>query len=516
MSLREHLDAFGKESEFTFLLGFLNSYFETGITNPLNEAILANEKVNPLDAAILSHDQPKITDFKKIDEIPFDFERRCVSVVVKNSEKSFLITKGAPESILKISSTYQKDSEKLPLTDDIGTSITQTFQRASESGLRVLAVAFKEIPTRESFQIEDEQSLTFAGFLTFADEPMETAAEALRVMAEDGVKVKILTGDNELVTRFVCDQVGLKSERIVLGDEIERMNDAALSHVAEEVNIFARLSPMQKHRILLSLKSRGHVVGFLGDGINDAPSLRSADVGISVSNATDVAKDAAEIILLERSLSVLHGGIIEGRKSFGNVMKYLLMGTSSNFGNMFSMAGAVLFLPFLPMLPVQILLNNFLYDLAQITIPTDHVDETFIHKPHRWDIKLIRDFMLYIGPISSIFDFLTFYVLLKVFAASEQLFQTGWFVESLATQTLVVFIIRTAGNPFRSRPSKSLALTVLTVVTVAIVLPYTPIATILGFMPLPVYYFLFLGAMTVIYLGLVELVKRRLMKRLVQ
>ena len=379
-----------------------------------------------------------------------------------------------------------------------------------------MAVAFNEIPTKESFQIADERDLIFAGFFTFSDEPLETAAEALRIMAEDGVQVKILTGDNELVTRFVCDQVGLKSKKIVLGDEVERMNDTALSHVAEEVNIFARLSPMQKHRVLLALKSRGHVVGFLGDGINDAPSLRSADVGISVSNATDVAKDAAEIILLERSLSVLHNGIIHGRKSFGNVMKYLLMGTSSNFGNMFSMAGAVLFLPFLPMLPVQILLNNFLYDLAQITIPTDRVDETFIHKPHRWDIKLIRDFMLYIGPISSIFDFLMFYVLLKVFLANEKLFQTGWFVESLATQTLVVFIIRTAGNPFKSRPSFALSMTVLCVVLFAIVLPFTPIASPLGFVPLPAHYFLFLGLMTFTYLIFVEIVKRRLMKRLLQ
>ena len=516
MSLREHLDAFGTESEFTFLLAFLNSYFETGISNPLDQSILANEKVNPLDAAILSHEQLKISDYQKIDEIPFDFERRCVSVVVKNAERSFIITKGAPESVLKICSNYRKETKNLSLTEDIKTSITQTFQRASAEGLRVLAVAYKETSAKQSFEIWDEQDLTFAGFLTFADEPSETAAEAIKIMAEDGVQVKILTGDNELVTRFVCRQVGLESEKIVTGDEIEKMNDAALSHVAENFNIFARLSPMQKHRVLLSLKSRGHVVGFLGDGINDAPSLRSADVGISVSNATDVAKDAAEIILLERSLSVLHNGIIEGRKSFGNVMKYLLMGTSSNFGNMFSMAGAVLFLPFLPMLPVQILLNNFLYDLAQITIPTDTVDETFIHKPHRWDIKLIRDFMLYIGPISSVFDFLTFYVLLKMFQASEQLFQTGWFVESLATQTLVVFIIRTAGNPFRSRPSKALTLTVLTVVAIAIILPYTPIAAVLGFVPLPAHYFLFLGMMTVTYLIFVELVKRRLMKGLVE
>ncbi len=516
MSLRDHIDAFGDISESVFTLGYLNSYFETGIKHPLNEAMLASDKINPLDAAILTHDQPKISDYEKIDEIPFDFERRRVSVVVRNGKKRLLITKGAPESVLPVCADFQTDLNKSPLTENIKITVNETFQEAGAKGLRVLAVAFREVSAKESYRIADEENLTLAGFLTFADEPLESAAETLRVMAEDGVEVKILTGDNEIVTRFVCEQVGLRSAKIILGDEIERMDDAALAHVAEENNIFARVSPMQKHRILLALKRRGHVVGFLGDGINDAPSLRSADVGISVASATDVAKDAAEIVLMERSLSVLHGGIIEGRKSFGNVMKYLLMGTSSNFGNMFSMAGAVLFLPFLPMLPVQIILNNFLYDLAQITIPTDLVDASFIRKPHRWDIKLIRDFMLYIGPISSIFDFLTFYVLLKVFQAGEQQFHTGWFVESLATQTLVVFVIRTAGNPFKSRPSLALSLTVLAVVVFAVLLPFTPLAKILGFVPLPFYYYVFLGAATVIYLGLVELVKRRLMKRLTQ
>jgi Mg2+-importing ATPase len=271
---------------------------------------------------------------------------------------------------------------------------------------------------------------------------------------------------------------------------------------------------MQKNRILLALKNRGHVVGFLGDGINDAPSLRSADVGICVANATDVAKDAAEIVLMERSLSVLHRGIIEGRKAFGNVMKYLLMGTSSNFGNMFSMAGASLFLPFLPMLPTQILLNNFLYDLAQVTIPTDRVDQTFIHKPHRWDVKLIRDFMLVIGPISSIYDFLTFFILIYFFKASEEFFHTGWFVESLATQTLVVFIIRTAGNPLKSRPSRALGATVIAVVLAGIILPFSPFASILGFVAIPFGFILFLILAVATYLLIVEFVKRKLMRRL--
>jgi Mg2+-importing ATPase len=292
------------------------------------------------------------------------------------------------------------------------------------------------------------------------------------------------------------------------------MSDAALAHVAEQTAVFARVSPGQKNRILLALKHRGHVVGFLGDGINDAPSLHAADVGLSVASAVDVARDAADIILLERSLAVLHHGILEGRKAFGNLMKYLLMGTSSNFGNMFSMAGASIVLPFLPMLPTQILLNNFLYDLAQVTIPTDHVDDTYLRKPQHWNIGLIRTFMLVIGPISSIYDFLTFFAMLTLFQASEPLFHTGWFVESLATQTLVLFVIRTAGNPLRSRPSVPLALTAVLIVLLGSLLPYSPLAGTLGFIPLPPAFFLFLSGVIGTYLLLVELVKRRLMRRL--
>jgi Mg2+-importing ATPase len=302
---------------------------------------------------------------------------------------------------------------------------------------------------------------------------------------------------------------------VLLGDDIARMDDSALAHVAENSHVFARVSPAQKNRIILALKHRSHVVGFLGDGINDAPSLHTADVGISVANAVDVAKDAADIILLERGFGVLHAAIIEGRKAFANVLKYLLMGTSSNFGNMFSMAGASLFLPFLPMLPTQILLNNFLYDLAQVTIPTDNVDPAYTRRPHRWDIRIIRDFMLLIGPISSIYDFLTFFVLLKVFHAHETLFHTGWFVESLATQTLVIFVIRTAGRPWRDRPSVALTASTLIIVATGILLPFSPLGGDLGFIPLPPEFLVFLAAATATYLALVELVKRRLMRRLV-
>jgi P-type Mg2+ transporter len=375
----------------------------------------------------------------------------------------------------------------------------------------VLAVASRPVTPQEVYRIADEQDLALAGFLAFSDPPLADAAESLEALRRDGVRVKILTGDSELVAHHICAQVGLDAQHIVLGDALDRVSDTALAAVAEQTMVFARVSPMQKHRIILALKGRGHVVGYLGDGINDAPSLHAADVGISVATAVDVAKEAADIILLERSLRVLHQGILEGRKAFGNVMKYLLMGTSSNFGNMFSMAAAAIFLPFLPMLPTQILLNNFLYDLAQITIPTDNVDDSYIDKPRRWDIKLIRDFMIYIGPISSIYDFLTFYALLKIFHASEALFHTGWFVESLATQTLVLFVIRTAGNPFRSRPSLPLAITTVLIVLVGIMLPFSPFANVFGLTPLPAMFFLFLGGTVITYLLLVEFVKRRLL-----
>jgi P-type Mg2+ transporter len=511
MTLDQHLDPLGKASERPFLLAYLNSLFETGISNPLDHAIRLRG-VNPLDEAILIHDHPDVRGYEKIDEIPFDFERRRVSVVAGRADSRLLITKGAPESVLAVCVEYEVDGRRLPLDQSARPSCEAVFRELCAKGYRALAVAYAEVAQKAAYSNEDERQLVFAGFLTFSDHPLPAADEALRAMADDGVKVKILTGDNELVARHVCSQVGLNVERIVLGDEVDRMTDGALGHVAERTTVFARVSPMQKNRIIQALKRRGHVVGYLGDGINDAPSLHTADVGISVAAGTDVAKDAAEIILLERSLPVLHQGIIEGRKAFGNVMKYLLMGTSSNFGNMFSMAGATLFLPFLPMLPTQILLNNFLYDLAQVTIPTDKVDQTFIRKPRRWDIRMIRDFMLYIGPISSLYDFLTFYALLKVFHASEQFFHTGWFVESLATQTLVIFIIRTAGNPLRSRPSAALAVTTLLVVLIGVTLPFTPLAAWLRFTPLPAGFFLFLIAVVGAYLLLVEMLKRRLMK----
>ena len=515
MSLEQHLDPFGKPCEKVFVLAFLNSLHETGIMNPLDEAIRERHRSDPLDTAVLKHDRPDIHDYQKLDEIPFDFERRRVSIVVKHNDQTLLITKGAPESVLSVCTAYEIDNRQQVIDDVARARIETIYRDLCGQGYRSLAVAYAEVPAKDAYGATDETKLVLAGFLSFSDPPLATAKSTLMALQRDGIQVKILTGDNELVTQHVCSQVGLDSGRIVLGDELEKTTDPALGHIVEQTSVFARVSPAQKNRIILALKNRSHVVGYLGDGINDAPSLHAADVGISVASAVDVAKDAADFILLEPGLDVLHSGIIEGRKAFGNVMKYLLMGTSSNFGNMFSMAAAVVFLPFLPMLPTQILLNNFLYDLAQVTIPTDAVDETFIRKPQRWNIKLIRDFMIYIGPLSSIYDFLTFFVLLKVFLASEQFFHTGWFVESLATQTLVIFVIRTAGNPLRSRPSLALTLTTIAIVLFGTMLPYTSLGLLMGFTPLPITFLLFMAVATGTYLLLVEAVKRRLMRRLI-
>ncbi len=501
MVLDRSLDPLGRPSDRPATLAYINSKFETGIRSPL-------------DTAILQCERPGADGYEKCDEIPFDFDRRRISIVVEKRPVRLLITKGAPEGILEHSVAYESDGAKLPLDEAAREVCRKAYCDLSTQGYRVLAVAYRDVSTLHSYAAADECELILSGFVTFSDPPLPDAADVLASLKHDGVQVKILTGDNELVAKHICEQVGLGAGAMVLGDELDHMSDAALQHVAEETAVFARVSPRQKHRIILALKHRSHVVGFLGDGINDAPSLHAADVGISVSTAVDVARDAADIILLERGLRVLHRGIIQGRRASGNVMKYLLMGTSSNFGNMFSMAGASLFLPFLPMLPTQILLNNFLYDLAQITIPTDNVDRAYLRSPQRWDVRLIRNFMIFIGPISSLYDFLTFYVLIRFFRASEPLFHTGWFVESLATQTLVLFVIRTMGNPLRSRPSRPLAMTTIGIVLLGAAIPFTPLGRPLGFTPLPPAYFGFLTLACGTYLCLVEIAKRRLMPQM--
>jgi Mg2+-importing ATPase len=504
MSLLSSLDAFGKPVDHPLELAWLNSKFETGIRSPL-------------DLAILQVDRAATSTYAKCDEIPFDFERRRLSIVVKSTAPGApvytLITKGAPESILAISDSCEVDGRPVPLDPDTRLRCRKTFEELSAQGLRVLGVAYRAVEARAAFGVADEHSLVFSGFLSFSDPPNPDAGASIEAMKRDGVEVKILTGDNELVARHVCEQVGLHNPEIVLGEELDHMSEPALQHVAEQTTVFARVSPMQKHRIIQALKHRGHVVGYMGDGINDAPSLHAADVGISVASAVDVARDAADIILLQPGLQILHKGIMEGRRASANVLKYLLMGTSSNFGNMFSMAGASLFLKFLPMLPTQILLNNFLYDTAQITIPSDRVDDQYIRSPRRWNMTLVRNFMLIIGPISSVYDFLTFYVLLHFFHAGPAEFHTGWFVESLATQTLVLFVIRTMRNPLKSRPSIPLAVTTVLIVIIGIAIPFSPLAGRLGFTPLPGPFFAFLAISTVTYLLFVELAKRLLFAR---
>jgi Mg2+-importing ATPase len=384
-----------------------------------------------------------------------------------------------------------------------------------EDGFRVLGIAWRDVPIDHPHAVvSDESDLVFAGFAAFLDPPKASAGEALKALAASGVAVKIVTGDNERVTRHVCTQLGLVIDGVLTGTDVAAMNDDALRARVEQVNLFCRVNPSQKNRIILALKARGHVVGYLGDGINDAPSLHTADVGISVEGAVDVAKQAAAMILLERDLMVLHKGILEGRRTFGNVMKYIMMATSSNFGNMFSMAAATLFLPFLPMLPLQILLNNLMYDVSEITLPLDNVDAEDLAQPKHWDMNFIRNFMLTIGPISSLFDFLTFYLLIKLFDAHESLFRTGWFVESIATQVLVIFVIRTRKNPLRSNPNRWLVLTSLSVVIAAMLLPFTPMASYLGFSPLPMAFFGLLAVLLIAYLLAVEGGKQWFYKRL--
>jgi P-type Mg2+ transporter len=503
MELDDCLDPLGNQSARALLLGYLASYYDTGVRSPL-------------DAAVIEQPLPDANAYRSVGEVPFDFERRRLSVIVMGADgERLLIAKGAPEGIIAQCTQYEAAGKVSPLDATTQANCHSLFERLSGQGDRVLAVAYRTVPEQPGYSEADERDLTLVGYLTFLNPPLPEAAAVLQALRCDEIDLKVLTGDNEMVARNICAQVGIDTSKLLLGADLAQMSDEQLDMVVGQTSIFARVSPAQKNRIILSLKRCGHVVGYIGDGINDAPSLHAADVGISVAGAVDVAREAADIILLQPSLQVLHGGIIEGRKSFGNVMKYLLMGTSSNFGNMFSMAAAFAFLPFLPMLPTQILLNNFLYDLAQVSIATDVVDSTFIRKPHRWDIGLIRRFMIFIGPLSSIYDFLTFFVLLSVFHASEQMFHTGWFVESLATQVLVIFIIRTAGNPLRSRPSLPLTITSLTAVVVGIVLPFSPLATLLGFVPLPGWYFVFLVLVVGTYLLLVEFVKRRLMAQLV-
>ncbi len=403
LTLNQALDLEGKETEKVLMYAYINSVLETGLKSPL-------------DDAVVGHKQFDVTGVNKIDEIPFDFIRRRVSVVVEFKGQRLLIAKGAPEEIHKICTHCETDENITDMTSACQSKFEQRYNDLSAEGYRVLAVAYKKVDdTKTHYSIDDEGDMVFLGFLSFLDPPKESAKESIRLLARDGVELKIVTGDNELVTKTVCEQLGFNIKGIVLGNEIAMLQDDALARVVEDNNIFARVNPAQKDRVIKALRLNGHVVGYMGDGINDAPSLKTADVGISVENAVDVAKESADLILLRPDLTVLDQGVLEGRKTFGNTMKYIMMGVSSNFGTMFSVAGASLFLSFLPMTAIQILLNNLLYDLSEATIPTDNVDEEYIQKPKRLDISYIRRFMVIMGPVSSIFDFLTFFLLLVVF-----------------------------------------------------------------------------------------------------
>jgi len=496
--MERHVDADGRPSERVLELAYLNSFFETGLKSPLDEAILEHRHI-------------EVGAWKKIDEIPFDFERRCISVLLDNGARRWLVVKGAADEIVGLCTHCEAEGAGVQrhLDEAALAAVHARHHALEEEGFRVLGIAWRQVPLDHPHAIVgDETELVLAGFAAFLDPPKESAASALEALRAAGVAIKIVTGDSDLVTRHVCAQLKIPVTGLLTGKEIAQMDEHALRARVETTNLFCRVNPSQKNRIILALKARGHVVGYLGDGINDAPSLHSADVGLSVDSAVDVAKEAADMILLKPDLHVLHAGVLEGRRTFGNIMKYIMMGTSSNFGNMFSMAGASLFLPFLPMLPTQILLNNILYDVSEIPIPLDEVDAGEILKPRVLDLNFIRNFMLVIGPVSSLFDFLIFYIMLAVLQADEKLFQTGWFVESLCTQVLVIFIIRTRGNPLKSRAHALLTATSLAVVALAVLLPFTPLGSHFGFVPPPAKFYFILGAMVLGYLVVVELAKQ--------
>jgi P-type Mg2+ transporter len=497
LTMQSAVDVLGTPSDDVLRWACINSALETGVRSPL-------------DAALLAHEHPAIAAYSKRAELPFDFERRRVSVLVSGPEGVQVLTKGAPESMLSACIAMDGARGPIPLAAAHLQSAIDTYERLSRSGYHVLGVARKAVASdKQTLTAEDERDLVLCGFVAFEDPPDASAAEVVAALRQSGVAIKILTGDGELVTRTVCAQVGLKTDRLVLGDELDRLSDSALMVVVEQTDVFARVNPSQKNRLIRTLKRNHHVVGYIGDGINDAPSLHSADVGISVSNGVDVAKAAADVILLEKSLAAIYRGVVEGRRSFGNITKYVLMGTSSNFGNMLSMAVAAAVLPFLPLLPAQILRNNFLYDLSQLSIPTDNVDPSWVARPRKWDTGMIQRFMFGLGPVSSLFDFITFGVMLWMFNAGPELFRAGWFIESLATQTLVIFVIRTAGNPFKSRPSRALVMTVVGGVLAGLFVVVSPLGSVLGFASLPPLFFGVLVVMTVTYLGVVQVLKRR-------
>jgi len=508
--LQRHCRVDGKESEEVLLDGYLISYFQTGLKNLLDRAIL--------DSADF-HGQAIVAKHKKLDELPFDFTRRMMSVLVEDPDgKAILLTKGAPEEIFHQCSQFELDGKLSPMDPALMVGLKQEYESLSNDGFRVLAVAKKELPGKTACSRDDERDLVLKGYVAFLDPPKASAAGALEALHKHGVAVKILTGDNPLISRKVCRDVGLNPDPMLLGAEVEKMSDADLGDAAVKTTLFARLSPAHKQRVIEALRGQKHVVGFMGDGINDAPALRSADIGISVDTATDIAKESADLILLEKDLMVLEGGVVEGRKVFANILKYIRMGASSNFGNMFSVLGASAFLPFIPMAPIQVLTNNLLYDFSQVPIPVDSVDDEQVAHPRPWNIDEIKRFILFIGPISSIFDYTTFFVMLYVFHCWDptraSVFQTGWFVESLMTQTLIIHVIRTNKIPFlQSRASWPLTATTLSIMALGAWLPYSPLASALGLAQLPGLYWPILLLTLLCYVVLTQIMKMWLFKK---
>ena len=529
--LELHVDVFKNESEQVLRDAYLISHFQTGLKNVLDRAVLKYKEL---------HRELGIEKYKMVDEIPFDFSRRMMSVAIEcpNGERQ-LLTKGAPEAVFAKCTHFESDGEILPMEPILVGDLVQQVNDLSEDGFRVLAVATKKLGEQSTFTKADESGLVLTGYLAFLDPPKETAIKAIAALRQHGITVKVLTGDNDLVTRKVCTEVGIHAEKILLGSRVETLTNEQLAKEVETMDVFARLSPAHKKRVVQALQHNKHVVGFMGDGINDAPALRAADVGLSVDNAVDIAKESADMILLEKNLMVLEEGVIEGRKVFANILKYIRMGASSNFGNMFSVLGASAWLPFLPMQPIQVLTNNLLYDFSQVPIPTDNVGEQFIAKPRPWQMGEIAKFIIFIGPISSIFDYTTYALMWFYFKCSNlglaapmelaarfanaadadhtyaaSLFSTGWFVESLMTQTLIVHVIRTNQIPFiQSRASWQLTMTTFAIMGIGMWLPFSPLARYLGFVPLPLQFWPFLLVTLVCYVGLTQLIKMWMVRK---
>ena len=507
--LERHLDVLGNEDSQVLELAWLNSFHQTGLKNLLDVAVLEYTEQYELVG--------KLQHYRKVDEIPFDFMRRRMSVIVRNGGNNLLVCKGAIEEVLSLCTSADDNGAApggvVPITDEMRQKVRQITRDLNEDGLRALAIAYKELPSEErAYTVNDENDLVLAGYVAFLDPPKETVREAINALRDYGVTVKIITGDNEVVTRKICKEVGLAVDGAMVGKDVSGLSDAELAKAAELTTIFTKMAPLDKSRVIRALQSKGHTVGYLGDGINDAAALKDADVGISVDTAVDIAKESADIILLEKSLLVLEEAVIEGRKTFANIIKYIKMTASSNFGNVFSVLVASIFLPFLPMLPIQLLIQNLLYDISQVSIPWDDVDQDYLKQPRKWDATGIARFMVHIGPISSIFDIVTFVVMWHVFGANtverQSLFQSGWFVVGLLTQTLIVHMIRTQHIPFiQSRAATPVILLTISIMAIGIYLPFSPLGEHVGMVPLPASYFPWLVGILLSYCLLTQLVK---------